>query len=519
MFGNAILSSQVLEDNHPGDTVQRFKNDRYPSCAAEEAGSTNCSTDVGLLVGSETVQHGDLNARDKIDAESSTKCMSCNLTSKSCVVCWTNTSCEAASSQTDPLPSILLEHHVTESHQVPISGRKAQGKDKELILEDISKKAKHSNTNVRDRRCSEGQHSYVGSTCHDVASANADSCPGSSEVLRSTVWDSCPPHGVTSIIGRRREMEDEVAIVPSFLTLPWELVGNCPANMSKGLEECSAFHFFGVYDGHGGVKAARFCKDYLHLALAEEAQATINLDSLRSSSAMGSWQVQWEKVMNDCFLRMDVGVGGAYPGRANQLEAADGLEYYEEPTAPETVGSTAVVAVIGACHIIVANCGDSRAVLSRGGRAVALSVDHKPDREDEMARIEGAGGKVICWNGCRVFGVLAMSRAIGDHYLKPYVIATPEVTCTQRSDDDECLILASDGLWDVLSNDEVCDVARRRLAFQRGGRSVAGTSSLNSRREENAEATAALLTKMALAQGSNDNISVVVVDLKDSSSP
>ncbi|PKI72072.1 hypothetical protein CRG98_007529 [Punica granatum] len=81
-----------------------------------------------------------------------------------------------------------------------------------------------------------------------------------------------------------------------------------------------------------------------------------------------------------------------------------------EPIVPETVGSTAVVAVVCSSHIIVANCRDSRAVLCRGKEAIALSVDHKPNREDVYPRIEAAGGKVIQWNGHRVSGVLAMSR-------------------------------------------------------------------------------------------------------------
>ena len=77
-------------------------------------------------------------------------------------------------------------------------------------------------------------------------------------------------------------------------------------------------------------------------------------------------------------------------------------------------GSTAVVAVVTSEYIIVANCGDSRAVLCRGGRAIPLSCDHKPDRPDELARIEAAGGRVVFVNGARVEGILAMSRAIGN---------------------------------------------------------------------------------------------------------
>ncbi|KAL3699215.1 hypothetical protein R1sor_017237 [Riccia sorocarpa] len=63
----------------------------------------------------------------------------------------------------------------------------------------------------------------------------------------------------------------------------------------------------------------------------------------------------------------------------------------------------------------------------RRGKLTTLTCHMQPDREDEMARVEAAGGRVIFWNGYRVLGVLAMSKAIGDRYLKPYVIAEPEV--------------------------------------------------------------------------------------------
>jgi protein phosphatase 2C len=67
-------------------------------------------------------------------------------------------------------------------------------------------------------------------------------------------------------------------------------------------------------------------------------------------------------------------------------------------------------------------------------------------------RVEKAGGQVLFWNGHRVMGVLAMSRAIGDHGLRPYVISEPEVSVVSRTEDDEFLLLSSDGLWDVMNN-------------------------------------------------------------------
>lgn len=81
-----------------------------------------------------------------------------------------------------------------------------------------------------------------------------------------------------------------------------------------------------------------------------------------------------------------------------------------------------------------------------------MSIDHKPNTREERTRIEDAGG-VVVWAGTwRVGGVLAVSRAFGDRPLKRYVIPTPDIREEVLTGADECLILASDGLWDVISN-------------------------------------------------------------------
>lgn len=168
------------------------------------------------------------------------------------------------------------------------------------------------------------------------------------------------------------------------------------------------------------------------------------------------------------------------------------------------VGTTAVVTLVGSRMIYVANCGDSRAVLCRDGHALPLTDDHKAAREDETARVEAAGGQVLFWNGVRVMGLLAVSRAIGDHSLRPYVIAEPEVTIVQRHTADELLVLASDGLWDVLTNQEACTLAKKCVlrARQRG-----------SSRQSAARVAATVLARAAVDRGSRDNVTVVVVDL------
>lgn len=140
-------------------------------------------------------------------------------------------------------------------------------------------------------------------------------------------------------------------------------------------------------------------------------------------------------------------------------------------------------------------------------------MDLQPDRPDELRRIEEAGGRVIYWDAPRVLGVLAMSRAIGDSYLKPYVIPEPEVTITDRTAEDECLILASDGLWDVVSDQTACGVARMCLQSRKAAAPPASEGDSSYKACSDA---AILLTRLALARRSTDNVSVVVVDLRRS---
>ncbi|XP_065868147.1 protein phosphatase 2C 51-like [Euphorbia lathyris] len=261
-------------------------------------------------------------------------------------------------------------------------------------------------------------------------------------------------YGSVSVIGRRKEMEDAVRVELGFTT--------------RGDDN---YDFFGVYDGHGGARVADACRERLHRVLEEEMAEGKGID--------------WENVMETCFRKMD-----------------------EEVVKDKMMGSTAVVAVVGKDEVVVANCGDSRAVICRAGVAVPLSVDHKPERPDELERVEAAGGRIINWNGHRVLGVLATSRSIGDQYLKPFVISKPEVTVCNRAENDEFLILASDGLWDVVSNEVACQIGRRCLSGKMRRKSQQQVVS-----EARAAEAAAVLVELAIARGSKDNISVIVVEL------
>lgn len=299
------------------------------------------------------------------------------------------------------------------------------------------------------------------------------------EKFESVVSDECPKFGHSSICGRRRDMEDFVAIHPSLC--------------SKDKRDSSEFHYFGVYDGHGCSHVSKRCKERLHELVKEELQGKVALEP-----------TEWKEAMQRSFSRMDNEV---ITGK-EAVVLATGCRCRLPSLESDAVGSTAVVAIVTPEKIVVANCGDSRAVLCRKGKAIPLSRDHKPDRPDELSRIEAAGGRVIYWDGPRVLGVLAMSRAIGDEYLKPYVSCEPEVTIINRTPDDECLILASDGLWDMVSNQTACGVARMCLAGK-----VPMPANYTGSGEACTDASV-LLTKLAFVRRSSDNVSVVVINLK-----
>ena len=135
-------------------------------------------------------------------------------------------------------------------------------------------------------------------------------------------------------------------------------------------------------------------------------------------------------------------------------------------------------AVVTPWHIICANVGDSRCVVGSSGATIAMTDDHKPSNPPEKKRIELAGGFVSM---DRVNGELAMSRALGDFRYKEDpnldeltypVICYPDITVHERNEEkDEVMVLACDGVWDVLSNDEAVHYLTD-IVFFAGGESA-----------------------------------------------
>ncbi|KAF5272182.1 hypothetical protein FQA39_LY01264 [Lamprigera yunnana] len=141
----------------------------------------------------------------------------------------------------------------------------------------------------------------------------------------------------------------------------------------------------------------------------------------------------------------------------------------EEPGSDS--GCTAVVALLRGNQLFVANAGDSRCIVCRKGKAIDMSVDHKPEDDLESQRIIKAGGKVT--SDGRVNGGLNLSRAIGDHAYKQkkelsdceqMITALPDVrTLTINPGEDEFMVLACDGIWNFMSSQQVVDFVKNKL--------------------------------------------------------
>jgi len=260
--------------------------------------------------------------------------------------------------------------------------------------------------------------------------------------------------------GRRNEMEDGFVFVDQF--------GGRPTSA-----------FFAVYDGHGGRQVVDFVTRGLHEFVLRE---------LRKTSSVPDALLQAFSATDEEMVRRNI----------------------------TSSGCTACCCLLqeerGSRVIYTAHLGDSRAVMARGGAATRLTsmTDHKATDPLEGMRVIEAGGQIID----RVNGMLAMTRALGDHMLKMPVLPNdvvsnvPDITSTDLSPQDTFVIIACDGLWDVVADQQAVELVLESMRelepykhqLQLEGRSVA-------------EILARMLVEEALAHGSTDNISCVVIFL------
>lgn len=248
--------------------------------------------------------------------------------------------------------------------------------------------------------------------------------------------------------------------------------------------------YFAIFDGHAGTFAADWCGKKLHIILEETIRKNPNtpipelLDQtfttvdaqleklpLKNSGCTAVTAVlRWEDRIPNA--QSATGSTAIAPATAAAVKAADeatkseeksadsGIDMSKAPSGQSTAASIATSSNSEATHarlkstasrqrvLYTANVGDARIVLCRNGKALRLSYDHKGSDENEGKRVANAGGLIL---NNRVNGVLAVTRALGDSYMKDLVTGHPYTTETVIQPDlDEFIILACDGVSSLL---------------------------------------------------------------------
>lgn len=265
--------------------------------------------------------------------------------------------------------------------------------------------------------------------------------------------------------------------------------------------------YVGMFDGHGGAASSFFLKNNM-LKFTDDV-------GIKMCSRAVKGDVSHESIADEtnplslAFERADSAL----------------LDHLGSLGDPECwSGSTATVCFVSKRYILVANVGDSRAVLGRNNRAIQLSSDHRPigsskSGRNEISRVIASGGWI---SQMRVCGILGVTRAFGDYEFKggreellqeleatgvrcqgdmkrPPVIAIPDVRVFERSIDDDFCVIATDGLWDVINTAQAITFVRMMVVKN-------GVQDMT--------AVAQALVQRAIEARTQDNVSCVVLDLR-----
>ncbi|EPY43314.1 protein phosphatase [Angomonas deanei] len=235
--------------------------------------------------------------------------------------------------------------------------------------------------------------------------------------------------------------------------------------------------FFGVYDGHGGTACAEYLRDNLHTWILSHAEVRTNP----------------EKAIFDSIVEAD----------RKFLSETD-------ETSNES-GCVCAVVLVLEDKLVIGNVGDTEAILCRSGKPILLTTKHNlSSNPDELERVRGVGGRIFQNRvGHPKFNPsvisLAVTRAIGDagYKLDEYtdgkpsgVIAEPSTKTVQLTNEDEYVVIGCDGLWDVMTYEDVTKFCCERL-----------------KSNQNAQSVAEELVRAALNNGSNDNVTAMLVRL------
>lgn len=245
--------------------------------------------------------------------------------------------------------------------------------------------------------------------------------------------------GTTESIGKRFSMEDRTVIVENYMGDPNK-------------------RFVGLFDGHGGYKAAeiaaRNLPNYFHSAYYNEYIQRTGKNI--------------PQMLTEAFVYTD-----------QQIEQID------------QSGTTAIVVYQDGHNVTIANAGDSRAVLVTNDGVRRITYDNKATNPSGIFRVTRVGGIIrgvhlMMPNG----NGLAVSRALGDREYRNVVIPNPNVYQGVITKNDKALILACDGVWDVVSDDLAANIVKSSI---------------------NPKIASRHLVAQAYGRGSGDNLSAVVI--------
>ncbi|ABN65786.2 predicted protein [Scheffersomyces stipitis CBS 6054] len=266
--------------------------------------------------------------------------------------------------------------------------------------------------------------------------------------------------------------------------------------------------YFAIFDGHAGKGTARWCGNNLHTLLENE------IDSHDDNAAPLSGRFDLKDNLCNAFVKADELIEKEGAGSSGSTAAVAVLRW-ETPSAEsksESKSATStsenstsntlnppisfdfVPAFNHRRMLYTSNVGDSRIVLCRGGKPYRLSYDHKAIDVNEVNRIRSSGGLVM---KNRVNGVLAVTRSLGDSYMKDIVIGRPFTTATEITPEDEFLIIACDGVWDVISDQKACRFVQNLFDSDRDN--------------ADPQAAAKKLCQLAIDNSTTDNVTVMIV--------
>ena len=197
--------------------------------------------------------------------------------------------------------------------------------------------------------------------------------------------------------------------------------------------------YFGLFDGHSGKEVGMYLMQNLHKILSQEMKNNDNIENSEDikQAVINSFE-KIDKEINEKNFKNETGSTGTV------------LLLYKDINSPS--GKS----------ILCANVGDSKAYLITKTEMKLITKDHKCTDSNEVQRIRNSGGIVFRE---RVFGTLMLTRSFGDKEMKKYgVLSTPDIFLKNVEDEDLFVIIASDGVWDVVEEDEIFKMSKDKIS-------------------------------------------------------